>query len=433
LLRTGQPTEGGIHRRLYQPIVNSTCPKRLYYTMTLRVHIRPTEKEIEEDHGIGRVVHAQYKWLPKLGIELVGKGKKADVYVGHTQKFDMPEISALQCHGLYWSGDPGSGQYTGWHHGVNHKIVEAAREAVAITVPSEWVAMPFKRDMRISPRVIGHGIEVKEWKPGKPKGYVLWNKNRNGDVCDPTPAWELAQRGAQVVSTFSINRPAPKTMKVTGRLPANEMKDLIRNANVYLATTQETFGIGTLEAMACGVPVLGYVWGGTADIVTHGKDGWLVKPGDVESLWKGLDWVLAHRAEMGAAAREIAQRYDWLGIIEQYARLYHGIAEQVRSEPQGVSVIITNYNYAHWVCEAVDSVLKQTRLPEEIIVVDDGSTDDSLKRLEWYSVGHPRVKIILEWRRRERQAYKRRLKSISFAWMPTTDLSRCSLRRCFLR
>ena len=362
----------------------------------MKVHIRPGPRKIEEDHGIGRVVHAQYKHLNKFDIELVPEGKTADVYAGHTQRFDMPRVDCLHSHGIYWTGDPGSGQYTGWHHGVNHKIVEAAREAVAITVPSEWVAMPFKRDMRISPRVIGHGIEVKEWKPGKPKGYTLWNKNRPTDVCDPTPAWELANRGAQVVSTFSTNRPVPETMKVTGRLPSNEMKDLIRGASVYLATTKETFGIGTLEAMACGVPILGYAWGGTADIVTHGKDSWLVNPGDVEALWKGLDWILAHRDEMGQAARETAQRYDWIGIIEQYARLYHEIAEQVRSEPQGVSIIITNYNYAAWVCEAADSALKQTRMPDEIIVVDDGSTDDSLKRLEWYGVGHPNVKIIAQ-------------------------------------
>lgn len=361
----------------------------------MKVHIRPGPRRIEEDHGIGRVVHAQYKWLPKFDIELVAEGKAADVYAGHTQRFDMPRIDCAHFHGLYWTGDPGSGQYTGWHHGVNHKIVEAAREAVVITVPSEWVAMPFKRDMRISPRVIGHGIEVKEWKPGKPRGYVLWNKNRNGDVCNPAPAWELAKRGAQVVSTFSINRPMPETMKVTGRLPASEMKDLIQHAEVYLATTQETFGIGTLEAMACGVPVLGYAWGGSADIVTHGKDGWLVKPGDVESLWKGLDWILNHRAQLGEAARETAQRYDWPGIIEQYARLYHEIAEQKRTEPQGVSVVITNYNYAAFVCEAVDSALKQTRLPDEIIVVDDGSTDDSLKRLEQY-IGHSNVKVVAQ-------------------------------------
>jgi glycosyltransferase involved in cell wall biosynthesis len=46
-----------------------------------------------------------------------------------------------------------------------------------------------------------------------------------------------------------------------------------------------------------------------------------------------------------------------------------------------VSVIIPNYNYGRFLDRAVDSVLNQSIKPDEIIVVDDGSTDDSLEVL----------------------------------------------------
>jgi glycosyltransferase involved in cell wall biosynthesis len=49
-----------------------------------------------------------------------------------------------------------------------------------------------------------------------------------------------------------------------------------------------------------------------------------------------------------------------------------------------VSVIIPNYNYAHYVREAVDSVLAQTYESIEVIVVDDGSKDNSRQVLAGY-------------------------------------------------
>jgi hypothetical protein len=49
-----------------------------------------------------------------------------------------------------------------------------------------------------------------------------------------------------------------------------------------------------------------------------------------------------------------------------------------------VSIIINNFNYARYLPHAIDSALMQTHRPTQVIVVDDGSTDDSRAVIEGY-------------------------------------------------
>src|SRR3954470_1810603 len=56
-----------------------------------------------------------------------------------------------------------------------------------------------------------------------------------------------------------------------------------------------------------------------------------------------------------------------------------------------VSVIIPTYNYARYLPQAIDSALGQTHAPLEVIVVDDGSTDDTPRVLEAYA---SRIRVI---------------------------------------
>ena len=59
-----------------------------------------------------------------------------------------------------------------------------------------------------------------------------------------------------------------------------------------------------------------------------------------------------------------------------------------------ISVIISNYNYGRFLAEALDSILSQTVPADEIIVVDDGSKDESLNILGAYAKKYPVIQPV---------------------------------------
>ena len=290
----------------------------------MKVKMIPTPDSISNDNGIGRVVHKYFEYLPQVGIELVEDGQ--DLTVSHGGAYTKPDV--LHHHGFWWRDYANESQ-----HRQNAYIVEACRNAISVVVPSDWVAQSFMYDMRLYPHVVPHAIEFDDWQLDVEKDdFVLWNKNRSGDACDPQPVIELANRFPKVkfVTTFlPENVKAPSNIFVCGRLPFDKMKSVIAASKVYLATTKETFGIGTLEAMACGTPILGFRWGSTKDIVTHKKDGYLSNHYDYDDLAIGLQYLLDN--DLSDNARKTAQSYTWLTVAKQLKEIYEGAIDTKRN------------------------------------------------------------------------------------------------------
>jgi len=59
-----------------------------------------------------------------------------------------------------------------------------------------------------------------------------------------------------------------------------------------------------------------------------------------------------------------------------------------------VSVLLPNYNHAHFISTALSALAAQTRPPDEIIVIDDASTDDSLAVIESFLDELPQLRIL---------------------------------------
>lgn len=106
-----------------------------------------------------------------------------------------------------------------------------------------------------------------------------------------------------------------------------EVLRVYRAADMFvMPSIQEAYGLTGQEAMACGLPLVGFRTGMCADAVKHGENGLLVDVGDVAGLRDALKYLLDHpneRESMGAAARAyICENLTYEHNARRYSDLY---------------------------------------------------------------------------------------------------------------
>ncbi|HEX6967332.1 MAG TPA: glycosyltransferase [Micromonosporaceae bacterium] len=120
-------------------------------------------------------------------------------------------------------------------------------------------------------------------------------------------------------------------VRLIGSVPYEEMAAWYRSADVVAcAYHYACVGRVPLEAMACGVPVVGYALGAVGDVVVDEVTGRLVPPGDVRGLAVTLRRLLADEAQRFAYGHAAVDRvrcsYTWDRAAAALERVYERVA-----------------------------------------------------------------------------------------------------------
>lgn len=117
--------------------------------------------------------------------------------------------------------------------------------------------------------------------------------------------------------------------KVTfvGRKNREQLKYYYNASDVFVSTPwYEPFGITPLEAMACGVPVIGSNVGGIKFSVRHGKTGFLVPPNEPEILGERILEIITNEVEakrIGSnAIKHVNTLFTWEIVARKLAIFY---------------------------------------------------------------------------------------------------------------
>jgi len=124
---------------------------------------------------------------------------------------------------------------------------------------------------------------------------------------------------------------ADSTVRTLGVLPPQALTQRYRESDLFVfPSVNEGLAQVLLEAMSSGLPVVASDHSGADDVVTEGKDGFIVPVRDVDRLAEAILWCYQHRNETQAMGRAARMKMESQFTLEHYNQrqiaLYRSLA-----------------------------------------------------------------------------------------------------------
>jgi glycosyltransferase involved in cell wall biosynthesis len=146
--------------------------------------------------------------------------------------------------------------------------------------------------------------------------------------------WQLTIAGEDEVNILPRYRNFVDENNLTEKIaflgPVSNLRDVLCNADVMVLTSiTEALPLSVIEAIAMGIPCIVTAVGGNADIIEHGKQGFLVSVSNHDAVAHYLKYLIdnpVQRKEMGRRAREKAvQQFDFKSMVENYYTIFNEV------------------------------------------------------------------------------------------------------------
>ncbi len=179
----------------------------------------------------------------------------------------------------------------------------------------------------------------------------------------------------------------------------NQMPLIYNSADVVVmpTTDEEPFGLVALETMAKGIPLIVTDSGALPEVV---GDGACIVSKDVD-LAHNLSAAMLKLVSDDEYAREIANKgYERahsckvFDINNYYFNFNQIIEPQEITTEDVISVIVPVYNASGYLRRCVESIINQTYSNIEILLINDGSTDDSGEICDDLAASDNRIRVI---------------------------------------
>ena len=256
----------------------------------------------------------------------------------------------------------------------------------------------------------GFDLFLQVWRLAQaadPSIHLLWV----GDL-DPVISAYLGAELAAAVATGTFHRLPFQT----------DGAEWLAAADVHLLTSREDpYPSVILEAMSAGVPTVAFEEAGSApDVLRQFGAGAAVPLGDAAAMVRQLR-VAALQAgpeQRARLARVARQRFPFAAYVD-------AVLDLAAPSRPAISVMIPTLNYASHLPARLRSIFAQTVTPLEIVVLDDGSSDESKavvrevsreaqRTVEWVAAEGGRG-LLAQWQRAARRARG------EFVWIAEAD------------